>query len=65
MLINCLACQDGKKLSDIPAADVSEFIVLPDEFVWVALNDAGQAEPWINFCRQWHIVIQAEQRRQT
>ncbi|ATQ74929.1 magnesium transporter [Massilia violaceinigra] len=44
MLISCVAYQDGKKLADIPVADISEFIVLPDAFVWVALKDAAQAE---------------------
>lgn len=44
MLINCVAYQDGKKLSDIPIEDISEYIKLPDCFVWVALKDAEQAE---------------------
>ena len=40
MLINCVAYQDGKKLSDISVEDISEYIKLPDCFVWVALKDA-------------------------
>ncbi len=44
MLVNCVAYQDGKKLSDIPVADISEFIILPNGFVWVALKDASPAE---------------------
>lgn len=44
MLINCVAYQDGKKLSDIPVVDISEFIILPNGFVWVALKDADSAE---------------------
>lgn len=44
MLINCVAYQDGKKLSDIPVVDISEFIILPEGFVWVALKDADPAE---------------------
>ena len=44
MLINCVAYQDGKKLSDIPIVDISEFIILPNAFVWVALKDAEQSE---------------------
>ena len=40
MLINCVAYQNGKKLADIPVADISEYINLPDTFVWVALLDA-------------------------
>ncbi|MEH6437358.1 magnesium and cobalt transport protein CorA [Massilia sp. DD77] len=44
MLINCVAYQDGKKLSDIPVADISEYIILPNAFVWVALKDSSPAE---------------------
>jgi magnesium transporter len=44
MLINCVAYQEGKKLSDIPVEDISEYLVKPDCFVWVALRDAGDAE---------------------
>ncbi|MGZ3183922.1 MAG: magnesium/cobalt transporter CorA [Telluria sp.] len=44
MLINCVAYEDGKKLADIPVADISEYIVKPDTFVWVALRDADAAE---------------------
>ena len=44
MLINCVAYQEGKKLSDIPVEDISEYLKLPDTFVWVALRDASQAD---------------------
>jgi len=44
MLINCAAYQDGKKLSDIPVEDISEFVTLPGCFVWVALKDATEEE---------------------
>lgn len=44
MLINCVAYQEGKKLADIPIADISEYVVRPDCFVWVALRDATDAE---------------------
>ncbi|VXB37095.1 magnesium/cobalt transporter CorA [Massilia sp. 9I] len=44
MLINCVAYQEGKKLSDIPVADISEYLKLPETFVWVALRDPDQAE---------------------
>ncbi len=44
MLINCVAYQEGKKLSDIPVEDISEYVVRPDTFVWVALRDADTAE---------------------
>lgn len=44
MLINCVAYQEGKKLSDISIEDISENIKLADCFVWVALKDAEPAE---------------------
>lgn len=44
MLINCIAYQNGIKLADIPVEDISEYIVQPDCFVWVALRDATDAE---------------------
>jgi magnesium transporter len=39
MLINCAACQDGRKLADIPIEDISEYVARPECFVWVALKD--------------------------
>jgi magnesium transporter len=44
MLINCVAYQDGKKLADIRVEDISDYVVRPDCFVWVALRDATDAE---------------------
>jgi magnesium transporter len=44
MLINCVAYQQGKKLSDIPVEQISDYIVRTDTFVWVALKDADPAE---------------------
>ncbi|MDZ7924451.1 MAG: magnesium and cobalt transport protein CorA [Marinagarivorans sp.] len=44
MLINCVVYQEGKKLSDIPVADISEYVMTTDCFVWVALRDAEPAE---------------------
>ncbi len=44
MLINCVAYQEGKKLSDIPVEDISEHLKQPDTFVWVALRDPDQNE---------------------
>lgn len=41
MLINCVAYQEGKKLSDIPVADISDYLEKPEAFVWVALRDPG------------------------
>ncbi len=44
MLINCVAYQDGKKLRDISIEEISDYVVKPDCFVWVALQDASSAE---------------------
>ncbi|KQQ91650.1 magnesium/cobalt transporter CorA [Massilia sp. Leaf139] len=44
MLINCVAYQEGKKLSDIPVEDISEYLKMPGCFVWVALRDPEPAE---------------------
>jgi magnesium transporter len=44
MLINCVAYRDGKRLSDIPVTAISEYLNLPDCFVWVALRDAEAQE---------------------
>ena len=44
MLINCVAYQDGTRLSDIPTEEISEYLKRPDCFVWVALKDAEPAE---------------------
>ena len=39
MLINCVAYQEGKKLSDIPVEEISDNLARPGTFVWVALRD--------------------------
>ncbi len=44
MLINCVAYQDGKKLSDIPVDAISDYLAKPDTFVWVALRDPDPDE---------------------
>ena len=44
MLINCVAYQEGKKLSDVPVEDISDYLKQPDAFVWVALRDPTEAE---------------------
>jgi magnesium transporter len=44
MLINCVAYQEGKKLSDIPVEDISDYLDKPGCFVWVALRDASAEE---------------------
>ena len=44
MLINCVAYQDGKKLADIAARDISEYVGRPECFVWVALANPDPEE---------------------
>lgn len=44
MLINCVAYQEGKKLKDILIEEISDYLVIPGCFVWVALQDAELAE---------------------
>jgi magnesium transporter len=44
MLINCVAYQDGQKLADLTVEDISDYVVRPDCFVWVALRDATDEE---------------------
>lgn len=44
MLVNCIAYQDGKKMGDISVEDISEYVVRPDCFVWVALKDPDVTE---------------------
>jgi magnesium transporter len=44
MLVNCVAYQEGTKLSDIAKEDISEYVKRPDCFVWVGLKDPTQAE---------------------
>ena len=44
MLVNCVAYTGGQKLSDISVADISEHLLSPDRFVWVALKDPSVEE---------------------
>ena len=44
MLINCVAYQEGKKLSDITIEEISDYLDRPDTFVWVALRDPAPQE---------------------
>jgi len=44
MLVNCVAYQEGKKLTDIPKQDIKGYLKRSDCFVWVALRDADAAE---------------------
>ncbi len=44
MLINCVVYQGGKKVADIPVGEISDYLERPGSFVWVALQDATDAE---------------------
>jgi magnesium transporter len=44
MLINCVAYQDGIKLADLPVDDISDYLLRPECFVWVALCDPDDTE---------------------
>jgi len=44
MLINCVAYQEGKKLSDITIEEISDYLGWPGTFVWVALRDPAPEE---------------------
>ena len=39
MLINCAAYQDGRKIADIEVGAISDYLLKPGCFVWVALRD--------------------------
>src|SRR5947209_3955986 len=44
MLVNCVAYEDGRKLTDIELRDIHRYVARPGCFVWVALKDATEAE---------------------
>jgi magnesium transporter len=44
MLVNCVAYENGRKLGDIPKAQISDYVRRPECFVWVALKDPEPAE---------------------
>ena len=44
MIINCVAYENGRKLADISADDISTYIARPNCFVWVALKEPEPAE---------------------
>ena len=44
MLVSCVAYEEGRKIADIPVADISEYVHRPNAFVWVALFEPTQAE---------------------
>ena len=57
MLINCVAYQEGKKLSDIPVEDISEYLKQPGCFVWVALRDPEALVSVVASLRRGSILV--------
>ena len=37
MLVSCVAYENGRKIADIPVADISEYVHRPRVLIWVAL----------------------------
>ncbi len=44
MIVNCAVYRQGQKLGDIPIADISDYVVQRDCFVWVAVRDPDREE---------------------
>lgn len=44
MLINCVAYENGVRLTDLTVEEISDYLKRPECFVWVALRDATPAE---------------------
>ena len=44
MIVNCVAYQHGRRLTNIPVSEIHSYISQADCFVWVALNDATTEE---------------------
>ncbi len=44
MLINCVAYQEGKRLTDVPVEEIDQHVARPECFAWVALRDATADE---------------------
>lgn len=44
MLINCVAYQDGIRLTEVDQNHIAQYLNRPDSFVWVALKDPDSAE---------------------
>jgi len=44
MIVNCAVYRHGQKLADIAVEDISDYVVQPDCFVWVAVRDPDREE---------------------
>ncbi|MGQ7246501.1 magnesium/cobalt transporter CorA [Halomonas sp. V046] len=44
MIVNCVAYEQGRRLSDIAPENIGDYLTRPDCFVWVALHDPDANE---------------------
>ena len=44
MLVTCVAYENGRKIGDVPPAEVHDYLKRPGVFVWMALRDTDDAE---------------------
>ena len=44
MIVNCVAYQNGRRLTNIPVSEIHSYISHTDVFVWVAVNDPTPEE---------------------
>jgi len=44
MLLNCVVYEDGKKVADIPAQEISDYLARPGALVWVAMFEPTPEE---------------------
>jgi len=44
MLINCVVYQDGRKVAEITPAEINQYLLRPNAFVWVAVQDPAAPE---------------------
>ena len=42
-VVNCAAYANGRRVGEVPIADVSEVLKLPDRFVWIGLHEPDAA----------------------
>lgn len=41
-VINCAAYSEGRKVSDVTIAEISEVLKEPDKFIWIGLHEPGE-----------------------
>ena len=50
MIVNCVAYQNGRRLTNIPVSEIHSYISHADCFVWVALNDPAMLKASVPGC---------------